>query len=203
MQGLDEGLEAGNTTCREFLSDLLPFPKTEFTFLELGCSNGWATRYVYNQHKENLQKAIGLDISPRMVWKANHHYQNPSSISFECTDILQYRSDVQFDIVFSFALLYYIDPPEKIISKIREWLKPNGIFASGLDFYKENEVNHHWPTMMNTDMVLWSIQDWVSLFEKAGLEGVTTHILQYPQETRSPKEKGTLFIYGRLPECDK
>ena len=108
---------------------------------------GWGVRFVTDKHPQ-CQKAVGVDISPRMIWKAEHCWPVPKNTSFVACDLLDYNPPTTFDIVYSFAVIYYIVPMEKIKEKLTSWLKPGGMFVAGTDYYTENTDCHGWSEMM-------------------------------------------------------
>ena len=65
--GRSEEMEKGHgTTVNKFL-DKLTFEKP-FTFLDIGCGNGWVVRKISQLSK--CRKAIGIDKSKSMIEKA-------------------------------------------------------------------------------------------------------------------------------------
>lgn len=172
---------------------------------------GWAVRMVCESHRDRCVKAVGVDISPRMIWKAQNLWAVPQQASFIASNLLEYAvpEDTGFDIVFSFAVIYYIIPMEKLKEKIREWVKPGslfhrshsltceigGLFVAGTDYYQENPRCHGWSSMMDIDMDLRPAEQWKKLFEETfQLKNVTQLVLDYPD--MSDDEKGTLFTMG-------
>jgi trans-aconitate methyltransferase len=100
------------------------------------------------ENHPQCKRAVGIDISPRMIWKAEHCWPVPSNTSFFACDLMEYNASSPFDIVFSFAVLYYIIPMETMKTKLDNWLKPGGMFVAGTDYYIENEECHCWSDMM-------------------------------------------------------
>jgi len=74
---------------------------------------------------------------------------------------------------------------------VTSWLKPGGKFISGLDYYEENINSHTWPTSLNTDMTLLSMQKWGDLLKNCGLKNIKVF-----QTNTSSTFLGTLVIYG-------
>src|SRR5690349_4499054 len=107
---------------------------------------GWAVRYVAEFFGSRCVEAVGIDVSPRFIWKATNWFSNPQNVKvpkhsfvfsiptvlqFIHTNLISLKSETKFDVVFSFACLYYIVPVESMKEKIREWVKPGGQFAAG------------------------------------------------------------------------
>jgi len=139
--------------------------------------------------------AIGVDISSRMIGKAQYWYKQPENVRFFCSDLLNFEWEEQFDIVFSFACLYYVCPISKMKDNIKKWLKPGGLFIAGLDYYQENCKSHHWPSMLNVEMDLKSKEQYKQLFARDfELKDVQQVVLDYPNQ--QPDEVGSLFTFG-------
>ena len=66
----------------------------------------------------------GIDISPRMIWKAEHWWEIPKQANFLATEMQNFQPTEKFDVVFSFAVIYYAVPMETLQNKISQWLKP-------------------------------------------------------------------------------
>jgi len=204
IQGLDEEMELGNETCKTFLSKHLPsyLPNDTFRFLEIGCGNGWVLRQLASKYPNAT--FVGIDISARMTWKASNWWDKPKNVEFHCSEFLNYNIDLQhqFDIVFSYASLYYIVPMERIKEKIHQWLRQGGHFIAGTDFWLENKSCHGWPIMMDLEMDLRSQADWKSIFTKhIELENVEQMILRYTHQKID--DEGSLFTSGRIPNTQR
>eukprot|EP01126_Amoeba_proteus_P050403 TRINITY_DN594_c0_g1_i2.p1 TRINITY_DN594_c0_g1~~TRINITY_DN594_c0_g1_i2.p1 ORF type:complete len:112 (-),score=17.06 TRINITY_DN594_c0_g1_i2:143-478(-) len=107
-----------------------------------------------------------------------------------------YTPEQPFDVVFAMASLYYISPMETLSHKIREWVKPGGIFVVGTDLYLDSPESTKWPHILNVEMDIRSEESWVQLFVVAyGLENVQKLRIILPHRT----DEGTLFIWGSRP----
>ena len=84
-----------------------------------------------------------------------------------------------------------MDPRSLLDHIMVSWLKPGGKFISGLDYYEENINSHTWPTNLNTNMTLLSIEEWGVLLKNCGMKNIKTF-----QINTSPTFLGTLVIYG-------
>eukprot|EP01114_Cavostelium_apophysatum_P017316 TRINITY_DN5116_c1_g1_i1.p1 TRINITY_DN5116_c1_g1~~TRINITY_DN5116_c1_g1_i1.p1 ORF type:complete len:218 (+),score=22.66 TRINITY_DN5116_c1_g1_i1:146-799(+) len=199
IQGIDEEFALGSDTSRQFLLHNLP---TVESFLELGCSNGWVLREVMSKRQE-LKLGVGIDISSRMIYKAKNWFLLPElvakKIDFVATDLLTYTPNKHFDVVYSFAVLYYVIPMENLKDSLPKWLKPGGTFIAGTDYYLENAaVCSHWPDMMNIEMDrLRSRDEWKDFFAFLGLQDIRQITLFYPSESNSKGgDQGSLFTIG-------
>ena len=66
-----------------------------------------------------------------MISKANwitfNDQEVPKVVHFQNSDLLSFSPESRFDVVFSFAVLYYVTPMEAMIPKIQHWLKPGDV----------------------------------------------------------------------------
>jgi ubiquinone/menaquinone biosynthesis C-methylase UbiE len=167
-----------------------------FTFLDVGCGNGWVVRIVSNEL--NCKKSIGIDKSKNMVIEAKKSKSNKNE-KYIVSDIENFIYPQKFDYIFSMESLYYVDSFEKALKKIIRLLKPGGEFFCGTDFYKENKETSKWAKMMNVPMHLYSKKEWKCKFETVGFKTKTIHIKDLKNTKKWRREFGTLFIIGKKP----
>lgn len=164
--GKDEEFEASNKSCKTFLK-MASIPKTEFSLVDLGCSNGWLLQWFYKHFP--LAKLTGVDVSPQMIKKAGCRVDE--SIKLVCSDFSTFKPEKPFDIVFCMSSLYYVVPMETF--SLANLAKPGTLFICGTDCFLENEVCHSWPAMLNLEMDIRSIASYRTLFiESYGLNHV-------------------------------
>ena len=168
-----------------------------FTFLDVGCGNGWVVRKIAKE--KNCKKAIGIDKSKKMILEAIKKASLKNE-EFIHTDIesLKYRG--KFDFIFSMESLYYTDSIEIALEKIFKILKPEGQFFCGTDFYTDNKATARWASIMKIQMHLHSKNEWKKFFQNTGFMVKTKHIKDLKNTKKWKREFGTLFITGTKPE---
>lgn len=137
----------------ETLRELLPDFKGK-SVLDLGCGYGWHCIYAA-QH--GASRVIGIDLSEKMLEVARKKTEF-SQVTYQCMAIEEIEfAPEEFDIVFSSLALHYVESFENVACKVRECLKPGGIFvfsaehpvftANGTqDWYYDGEGNIlHYP----------------------------------------------------------
>jgi ubiquinone/menaquinone biosynthesis C-methylase UbiE len=174
----------------------IPFAKP-FSFLDVGCGNGWVVRKIAEEKK--CRKAIGIDKSKKMIKQAIKK-KTSGKEKFICTDIQSWQHNGKFDFVFSMESLYYTNSIEDTLKKIFSILKPGGQFFCGTDFYKDNKATAKWASIMNIQMHLHSKQEWKKFFKEAGFETKTRQIKELKGNKKWKREMGTLFIIGQKPK---
>ncbi len=182
--------------------NVLKFLKTirfdkPFTFLDVGCGNGWVVRKIAVE--ENCKKAIGIDKSKKMIMQSKKKI-NSKKEEFFHTDIESMKYRGKFDFIFSMESLYYADSIEIALEKIYKLLKPGGKFFCGTDFYTDNKATARWAGIMKIQMHLHSKKEWKMLFRDAGFLVKTKHIKDLKNKKKWKREYGTLFITGIKPE---
>ena len=183
---------------KEHAKTVLKFIKTikfkkNFSFLDIGCGNGWAIRKISSN--DDCQKAVGIDKSKKMIENAKEKSISKKE-KFIQTDIESWRTKEEYDYVFSIESLYYSDSVENALKKIYKLIKEGGEFFCGTDFYKENKSTTNWSKKMGVTMHLYSEIEWKKLFENAGFKTKTRHVKNSKGNRKWKRELGTLFIIG-------
>ena len=195
INGKAESMEKGHgVNVLKFLKKI-SFNKP-FSFLDVGCGNGWVIRHISNI--STCKKAIGIDKSKKMIIQANKKIKNNKE-SFVCTDIEEWKYSGKFDFIFAMESIYYADSIENAIQRIYKLLKPGGQFFCGTDFYTDNKATTKWSNMMKIQMHLHSKKEWKEFFKNAGFITQTKQIKDLKGNEKWKREFGTLFIIGTKP----
>jgi len=168
--------------------------KKPFSFLDVGCGNGWVVRKISANPK--CRKAVGIDKSKKMIIQAKKN-KKTSNEKYIHTDIESWKYTGKFDFIFSMESLYYANSIDAALKKIYKLLKHGGQFFCGTDFYTDNKATARWSKMMNMQMHLHSKQEWRQFFVDAGFETKTKHIKDLKSKKKWKREFGTLFIIGK------
>ena len=168
-----------------------------FTFLDVGCGNGWVVRKIANE--KNCKKSIGIDKSRKMIIQSKKKIESKNE-EFYHTDIESMKYKGKFNFIFSMESLYYADSIEIALEKIFKLLKPGGQFFCGTDFYTNNKATSRWAGIMKIQMHLHSQKEWKEFFKNAGFIVKTKHIKDSKNKKKWKREYGTLFITGTKPE---
>jgi ubiquinone/menaquinone biosynthesis C-methylase UbiE len=182
--------------------NVLKFLKTvsfdkSFTFLDVGCGNGWVVRKIAKEKK--CKKAIGIDKSKKMIIQAKKKIDSKNEEFFH-TDIESMDYKGKFNFIFSMESLYYANSIEVALEKIYKLLKPGGQFFCGTDFYTDNKATARWAKIMKIQMHLHSKNEWKKFFRDAGFVVKTKHIKDLKNRKKWKREYGTLFIIGTKPQ---
>jgi len=170
----------------------IPFDKP-FTFLDVGCGNGWVVRRIVKE--KNCKKSIGIDKSKKMITESNKKLSSKKE-KFIHTDIESMSYKGKFDFIFSMESLYYSDSIEIALEKIYKLLKPGGQFFCGTDFYTDNKATARWAKIMKIQMHLHSKKEWKKFFKNTGFAVKTKQIRDLKNKKKWKREFGTLFITG-------
>ena len=168
-----------------------------FTFLDVGCGNGWVVRKIAKEKK--CKKSIGIDKSKKMILEAIKKTSIKKE-KFVHTDIESWGYRGKFDFIFSMESLYYADSIEMALEKIYKMLKPGGQFFCGTDFYTDNKATARWASIMKIQMHLHSKKEWKDFFQNTGFMVKTKHIKDLKNSKKWKREFGTLFIIGTKPK---
>ena len=191
--GRSEEMEKGHgTTVNKFLDKLI-FSKP-FTFLDIGCGNGWVVRKISRLPKCSI--AVGIDKSRVMIQKAKNKRVLEKEHYFTA-DLKSWQQTRKFDVIFSMESLYYSVPMEIALQKIFRLLKKQGVFYCGTDFYTDNALTKRWIKDMAVPMDLRSEKDWKNMFKEIGFKTTTKHVLDPNNKSKWKREYGTLFVIGK------
>ena len=168
-----------------------------FTFLDVGCGNGWVVRKIAKE--KNCKKSIGIDKSKKMIIQAGKKIESKKE-EYIHTDIESMKNREKFNFIFSMESLYYVDSIEIVLEKIYKLLKPGGQFFCGTDFYTDNKATTRWAGIMKIQMHLHSKKEWKEFFKNAGFNIKTKNIKDLKNKKKWKREHGTLFIIGTKSE---
>ena len=192
-KGKDIGMEKGHATA---VNEMVTFALKErkrigknFSFLDLGCGNGWVVRNVSNDSLCN--RAVGIDGAKQMITNAE---SRGGVAEYIFANINSFSSPEKYDVIHSMEVLYYLEDPSNIIKKISDsWLNDGGRLIVGLDHYYENKDSHSWEEDVGTPMLMLKAKEWVRIFEMAGLEEVESW-----HANKRADWVGTLVITGKI-----
>jgi len=191
-QGKDIGMEKGHASAVE---DMINFAiqdrinlERNFSFLDLGCGNGWVVRRV--ETDPLCVRAVGIDGAKQMIEKAT---QGDSKSEYLHKNIDTYSSPDKFDLIHSMEVLYYLEDPALTIKKIADsWLNKEGRLIAGVDLYFENTESHSWEEKVGTKMMMLKEAEWIEIFSSAGLKEVKSW-----RSNQNQDWAGTLVLTGK------
>ena len=190
--GKDIGMEKGHASAVE---DMIIFAIQErtnlernFSFLDLGCGNGWVVRKLENELL--CVRSVGIDGAKQMIEKAK---EGASKSEYLLENIDTYSSPDKFDLIHSMEVLYYLENPALTVKKITDsWLNKGGRLIAGVDLYYENQESHSWEEKVGTKIVMLKEAEWVEIFSRAGLQEVESW-----RSNQSQDWAGTLVLTGK------
>jgi len=122
----------------EYGSALLDLIEGErLSVLDLGCGNGALTAELAARGHD----AEGIDASGELLQAARANYPE---LRFQQADAVNFRTDKQYDAVFSNAVFHWIDGKKQpdMLSCVFEALKPGGQFVFEFGGYGNNALIH-------------------------------------------------------------
>ncbi|QDU78594.1 Trans-aconitate 2-methyltransferase [Polystyrenella longa] len=96
-------------------------PQVDETILDLGCGDGTLTLELM----KSGATVKGIDGDPSMVAAAKG-----KGITVEQVSATELPYEAEFDAVFSSAALHWMRPPEQVIKRVHQALKPGGRFVA-------------------------------------------------------------------------
>jgi len=167
LSGRAEGMERGHEARAIQALEAMPI-KLDDKLLDLGCGNGWASRWL-RARTGRFGFVAGVDASEEMVRLAKQVSSARNSVQFRQARFEELPwSDGFFDHAFSMEALYYaLDLPVALRSVARV-LRPGGTLTVCIDFFEENPHCHGWQPMMGVPMTLLSEAKWRETLELTG-----------------------------------
>lgn len=106
--------------------------------IDIGCGTGEFTRLL----AEKSHTVEGIDLSPEMIRVAEEQSRKYNNIKYQVEDVLEWDlGQEKYDCIVSIATFHHLQFKEMLL-KIREALKPNGVFMI-LDLYKEEKLTDY------------------------------------------------------------
>ncbi len=169
LDGRDEGMERGHFPRAEQVLQSLS-PVTDGSYLDLGCGNGWASRWIHERTGAE-GNVVGLDVAANMIKRAEKLSQAESGLSFRQASFESMPfGDATFDGAFSMEALYYSTDLHQALCEIRRVLRPEGVLAFCTDFFQENPYCHDWPEGLGIPMELLTEEKWCDTLRAAGFK---------------------------------
>jgi arsenite methyltransferase len=142
------------------------------SFIDLGCGNGWATRYVAAK-VPTIGLCVGLDMSPEFIKEARALSAGKYPTKFLVAPIEEVPfGESSFHYAFSMEALYYAPDVAVALKSIWRVLKAGGTFHLVIDFFKEHPASESWQKYTPVKMAYLSQDEWVALFKAAGFSDV-------------------------------
>ena len=199
--GKDEGMERNH---KESVDRMFGFIVNkllnDFSFLDIGCGNGWVVERILSDYGHSCYEAVGIDGASEMIQKAKKRQnflstlKKPSYFKWDLNDLHSF--DKKYDVIFSMEVLYYLKCPQTALNTIyNNILKEGGCFIMGIDHYKENIPSLRWPKELNVPMCTFSVSEWKNMFLNAGFSRYDcVHV--GGEGLASGDWAGTLVLYG-------
>jgi len=190
------------------VKNIIPYLDKKDFVLDVGCSNGASTLDIYKQVKCKIH---GIDYSQNSLEQAKKI--RIKNLSFEYGNIIDYKTDRQFDKAFSIRCLINLMSDahqKKALINIHRLLKVKGIYIMAEAFYgglvnlnkarqffglnplKEPSYNHY----LRENQFESFITDYFNIIEinkYASLYYIGTRLFQYLAMDSDPTDKDTIL----------
>ena len=119
---------------RRVLSFIPEEDLSECSVLDFGCNQGGFLRMLYEQRP--FKDAIGTDLATQSIEVANSRKGHLPIEYVATASPEQYKN--KFDFAFSLAVIYLISDLEEHADKMKQALKPGGIYYATFTDYSDN-----------------------------------------------------------------
>jgi len=138
--------------------------------LDVGCGNGWAARRAVEL---GAGRGLGVDISPRMIDRAQAACQGDDRFAFAVSPAEQLPfADASVSHLLNVESLYYYPDPARALAEWARVTQTGGQLVVVCDLYQENEATHSWIDALDVDVHLLSAQQCVDMATAGGWQNV-------------------------------
>ena len=106
--------------------------------LDLGCGPGSTGRLL---DASTYRSYVGVDVSQIAVEQARQR-DSRSQNTYQCSDLMRYRPDGQYDVILLGDSLYYI-PRSEVLATLRRYAQ--SLSVTGVFIVKMHDVPRYWP----------------------------------------------------------
>ena len=189
--GKDESMEEGHCSSVNRMFKILEketkLLKSNFSFIDIGCGNGWVIRKILKNSYCNY--ALGIDGAENMIKKARLYKKG----YFIKTNIEEFNFERKFDVIFSMETLYYLENIDVFIRNLyNNGLASNGSIIIGIDHYKENASTLTWDKEYNLKTTTLSIKGWYKKLSKYPFSKIKIY-----QHGQKKDWEGTLILHAK------
>ncbi|MGH9467012.1 MAG: methyltransferase domain-containing protein [Terriglobales bacterium] len=136
--------------------------------LDLGCGTGWATRQAA-ACVGGSGRAVGVDVSDRMIQKAVRAGESGSKAEFVCAAADHIPlADGAFTHIFGIESFCYFSDPGAVLDELHRLLVPGGLVCLGLSLYRGNPNARRWSKQIQVPVQVRSARQWARLLRQAG-----------------------------------
>lgn len=153
---------------------------------DIGCGNGWVCREMMSR---GAGKALGVDISPKMIERARNISKEDDRLRFEVSSASELPTPTaSIHRMTSVEALYYVPDPQEALVEWGRVCAPGGRLAIVIDLFKENVATHAWLDALDVEAHLLGADELVVMLEKAGFSSVSWRLVQDSRPIKSESE---------------
>ncbi|MEX6502863.1 class I SAM-dependent methyltransferase [Pseudomonas zhanjiangensis] len=179
-------------TYQEKLAITQAYLRPDWRVLEFGCGTG-STAMIHAAH---VRQIIATDISGKMLEIARSKARSAglANISFQQGTLTSLDLEAEsFDAVLGLNVLHLLDDPDAAVARVRELLKPDGIFVSSTALVAE--LNLFW--RLAIALLQWlGLAPYVNRLSKQALVALLTNA-GFSVERQWQPGKESVFIVAR------
>lgn len=154
--------------------------------LDVGCGAGWTTRRLGK--KAPGAQAIGIDLAPGMIGRADGLSDWTSRARFECAAIESFDApDARFDHVLALDVLEYVEDLQRGLAAIARVTKPGGRLELLVHRHAGSPSSEGWADLYGLPMHWLSDAEWAAQVTGAGFTVEGSDVLRDAREA-SPFE---------------
>ncbi|RAV01264.1 bifunctional 2-polyprenyl-6-hydroxyphenol methylase/3-demethylubiquinol 3-O-methyltransferase UbiG [Paenibacillus sp. YN15] len=173
-QNLSEGEQQMEERHRQGWLEIIQLVQEEdlrgMSVLDFGCNQGGFLRYLYE--RKPFKEGFGTDLAQKSIVLANER-KGELPLSYVATDSPE-QFPHRFDLAFSLSVIYLIEDLPTHARKIRQALKPGGVYYTTFTDYTGNPSADHFRQQIQANSLLkanmHTLDDIASAFVNEGFQ---------------------------------
>ena len=173
---------------------------TSCSVLDFGCNQGGFLRHLYQQ--KPFKDGIGIDLAQKSVETANAR-KGDLPLQYVATGSPE-QLETRFDLAFSLSVLYLIDDLKTHAWKLKQALKPGGVYYATFTDYRNNPSVHYFQEQIAKNSLLkaqlHTLDDIAAAFFAEGFQVGIRRRIPADFVALASKEKFFLSIDDKMQE---
>jgi SAM-dependent methyltransferase len=178
----EKHMSSPNVAQLQLLSDIFANALTEYSpdsVGVLGCTAGYGFERLINS---NVGTVVGIDINLTYLAECKAWFiEDVQNLNLICADLNEFELvDSAFDLIHAALIFEYIDV-DKLLLKISNWLKPNGVLIVVLQLPGKtaspvSDTENESIKLLNSIMKLVSLEEFNKTINSCGLIEVNSYV---------------------------
>lgn len=128
----------------------------EKVILDVGCGTGVLIPYYL---KRNVEKCVGVDISPKMAEIVRKKFKNNKNVEILCADAESYQFEENFDSIIIYNAFPHFVSFQKLFKNLSDCLNENGRITIAHGMSRNDIINCHSGSAEKVSQILPRVEE--------------------------------------------